>query len=128
MILKKFDYNEFEGQPNSWALKDFYLNDKVNLLVRKNATGKSRTVDKISALSGMLIGYDISKLSVDKNPYTAVIEEDKSPLFMLCVKEKDRDANLYQTGMSQGMLVDHLNYENILHTLCAKSIRRNYNA
>jgi hypothetical protein len=269
MILQKFDYGEFNAQPNSWGIKDFSLNDKVNLLVGKNATGKTRTLDRISALSGMLIGqqsvsleiiesarfsatfidnateyqytmeiknrfifsekliidgitrlerfsdgkgkmhyekegkdipfqilnnklaissrrdniqhpyleslfkwsdglrcyyfgssrdmgqknmlatinvdefsngdfnlhdtirinelylrgkkefgdgfsdkiigymqeigYDISSLSVDKNPYTAIIEEDQSPLFMLCVREKDRNANLYQTGMSQGM-------------------------
>ena len=49
------------------------------------------------------IGYEISSLAIDKNPYTAIIEEDKSPLYMLCVKEEDRNANLYQTGMSQGM-------------------------
>jgi energy-coupling factor transporter ATP-binding protein EcfA2 len=269
MILKQFDYSEFSGHPNSWVLKDFSLNDKVNLLVGKNATGKSRTIDRISVLSDMLIGqqhisleiidsagfsatfiensteyqyimetknrfvfsekliingitrlerfydgngtmyyekegkdisfhildnklaissrrdniqhpyleslfkwsdglrcyyfgssrdmgqknmlatinveefsngdfslrdtirinelylrgkkefgdnfndkvigymqeigYDISNLVVDKNPYIAIIEEDKSSLFMLCVREKDRNANLYQTGMSQGM-------------------------
>jgi hypothetical protein len=49
------------------------------------------------------IGYDISDLTVDINPYTAVVEADRSPLYMLCVKEKDRNENLYQTGMSQGM-------------------------
>ena len=50
-----------------------------------------------------LIGYDLVNLSIETNPYTAVIEENNSPLFMLCVKEKDRNAKLYQTGMSQGM-------------------------
>jgi energy-coupling factor transporter ATP-binding protein EcfA2 len=269
MILQKFEYSEFDGQPNAWTLKDFSLHEKVNLLVGKNATGKSRTIDSMFALSNLLIGqqyvsyeiidsarfsasfkensidyqytmetknryivseklviegrtrlerfrdgtgkiyykgeekdisfqisdnklaissrrdniqhpyleslfkwseglrcyyfgssrdmgqksvlattnltefsngdfnlhdtmrinelflwgkkefenvftnqiigymqeigYNISELSVDKNPYTAIVEEDRSPLYMLCVKEKDRNANLFQTGMSQGM-------------------------
>ena len=49
------------------------------------------------------IGYDISNLTVEINPNTAIVDEDKSPLYMLCVKENDRNAILYQTGMSQGM-------------------------
>jgi len=269
MIIKHFSYKEFFDRPNKWVLSDFYLNNKVNLLVGRNATGKTRTIERISALAGLLIGqqhlsletidsvvfsvafsdslheysysletknrnivseefkmdnntklkrssdgtgsmyyekeeryisfqisdnrlittfrrdniqhpyleslfkwadglrcyyfgssrdmgqrnmlatvnldeflngdfnihetfrinelylrakkefgdafnikiinymqeidYDISSLAVDKNPYTAVIEEDKSPIYMLCVMERDRNANLYQTGMSQGM-------------------------
>jgi energy-coupling factor transporter ATP-binding protein EcfA2 len=269
MILKNFEYSEFDGQPNYWKLNKFSLNDKVNLLVGKNATGKSRTLNRIASLAGLLtgqqplsleivdsvkflsifsegsreyqysletksrfifserlimdgqpkferrpdgigqmyyekegkniqfhisdnrliissrrdtiqhpyleslfkwadglryyyfgssremgqknilatvnleefsngdinphdtiqvnelylrgrkefgddfngkiigymreIGYDVSGLTVDKNPYTAIIEEDKSPLYMLCIKELDRNADLYQTGMSQGM-------------------------
>jgi len=269
MILKQFYYKEFIDRPNTWVLSDFYLDDKVNLLVGRNATGKTRTIERISALAGLLIGqqhlsleivdstdfsvafsdkaltysyslgtrnrnvvyeefaidnviklkrssdgtgtmyyekeeknipfqisdnrlittfrrdkiqhpylenlykwadglycyyfgssrdmgqrnmlatvnldeflngelnihetfrinelylraknefgdtfnnkiinymqeidYDISCLTVDVNPYTAVVEKDNSPLYMLCVKERDRNANLYQTGMSQGM-------------------------
>jgi hypothetical protein len=49
------------------------------------------------------IGYDISDLTIEPNPNTAVVEEDRSPLYMLCVNENDRNAKLYQTGMSQGM-------------------------
>jgi hypothetical protein len=269
MVLSQFYFKEFTSLPNTWVLNEFYFNDKVNLLVGKNATGKTRTIDRISALAGMLIGqqqlslevinsanfevsftnnhdvyiyslatrnrnivseifsindvmklkrfkdgsgtlyyeeenrdiafkvsdnrpiimsrrddiqhpyledlfrwadglrcyyfgssrdmgqrnmlatvnleefsneeinthdtfrinelylrakkefgddfnkkiisfmqeigYDISDLSLDINPYTAIVEENKSPLYMLCVKENDRNANLYQTGMSQGM-------------------------
>jgi energy-coupling factor transporter ATP-binding protein EcfA2 len=49
------------------------------------------------------IGYDISDVSVDENPYIAIYVEDNSPLNMLSVKENDRNANLFQTGMSGGM-------------------------
>jgi hypothetical protein len=55
MTLKKFDYHEFDGQPNFWALKDLTL-EKVNLLVGKNATGKTNTITKITWLGNMLSG------------------------------------------------------------------------
>jgi recombinational DNA repair ATPase RecF len=63
MILKCFDYSEFSGQPNAWSVKKFLLNDKVNLLVGKNASGKSRTLDRINWLGNMLTG--LSPRSMD---------------------------------------------------------------
>jgi hypothetical protein len=55
MILRKFDYHEFDGEPNYWVLKDLTL-ERINLLVGKNATGKTRTITKIAWLSNMLAG------------------------------------------------------------------------
>ena len=49
------------------------------------------------------IGYEISSLAIEKNPYTAITVDDKSTIYMLCVKEQDRNAPTYQTAMSQGM-------------------------
>jgi predicted ATPase len=53
MILRKIDYHEFDGQPNYWALKPFELG-KINLLVGKNATGKTRTLKVIDNLSCLI--------------------------------------------------------------------------
>jgi predicted ATPase len=55
MILKKIDYYEFDNQPNYWSLKDVSL-EKINLLVGKNATGKTRTITAISWLGNMIAG------------------------------------------------------------------------
>jgi AAA15 family ATPase/GTPase len=55
MILRKIDYHEFDGQSNYWALKPFELG-KINLLVGKNATGKTNTITKITWLGNMLAG------------------------------------------------------------------------
>jgi hypothetical protein len=55
MILRKFSYHEFDGQPNYWALKDLTL-ERINLLVGKNATGKTNTITKITWLGNMLAG------------------------------------------------------------------------
>ncbi|MDR2607985.1 MAG: hypothetical protein LBC57_06290 [Treponema sp.] len=55
MILRKIAYHEFDGRPNYWALKPFELG-KINLLVGKNATGKTNTITKIGWLGNMLAG------------------------------------------------------------------------
>jgi hypothetical protein len=55
MILKKIEYSEFEGKPNVWMFREVTL-EKVNLLVGKNATGKTRTISVISWLANMFAG------------------------------------------------------------------------
>jgi ABC-type transporter Mla maintaining outer membrane lipid asymmetry ATPase subunit MlaF len=55
MILKKFEYKEFSGTPNAWSLNDLTLGE-INLLVGKNATGKTNTINKIVWLAEMLSG------------------------------------------------------------------------
>ena len=55
MILKKFTYSEFSSESHSWSIDGLIL-DKINLLVGKNATGKTNTLEKISWLGNMLAG------------------------------------------------------------------------
>jgi len=55
MILRKFNYFEFADKPNSWALDGMIL-ENINLLVGKNATGKTNTLTKIAWLGNMLVG------------------------------------------------------------------------
>jgi len=55
MILRKFDYFEFAGEPNEWSLNGLVL-DNINLVVGKNATGKSNTLAKIGWLGDMIAG------------------------------------------------------------------------
>jgi len=55
MILQKFNYSEFTDTLNSWSLDGLVLRD-INLLVGKNATGKTNTLMRISRLGDMLAG------------------------------------------------------------------------
>ncbi|GHS90157.1 hypothetical protein AGMMS49957_15350 [Synergistales bacterium] len=55
MILKKLVYSEFEGQPNYWELTELAL-ERINLLVGKNATGKTNTINRILWLANLLGG------------------------------------------------------------------------
>ena len=55
MILKEFNYSEFENTPNSWSLEGMTL-ENINLLVGKNATGKTNALTKIMWLGNILTG------------------------------------------------------------------------
>lgn len=55
MQLKTVKFIEFEGQPQQWTIDGLSLGDR-NLIVGKNATGKSRALNIISALAGCLAG------------------------------------------------------------------------
>lgn len=54
MILKSFSYSEFINNPKFWELQKFDLNS-INLVVGKNACGKTRSLNVIAALSTLLL-------------------------------------------------------------------------
>jgi len=55
MKLEKIEYSQFEGKSREWKLDPLEFED-TNLLVGKNASGKSKTLNVINALSRMLSG------------------------------------------------------------------------
>jgi hypothetical protein len=55
MYLVSVSYSEFPGTDREWTLDPLALS-KVNLLVGKNATGKTRTINLIHSLSNLLCG------------------------------------------------------------------------
>ena len=62
MRLKSVKYTEWEGTDQEWMLEGFYLRN-LNLLVGKNASGKSRILNIISALARHVAGIDLPRLS-----------------------------------------------------------------
>lgn len=53
MKLKSIQFTEDEGKPEQWRLEDCTLSD-MNLIVGKNATGKTRTLNAIATLTMLL--------------------------------------------------------------------------
>jgi hypothetical protein len=53
MLLTSINYSEHEGQEQEWVLEDLSLGSR-NLLVGKNATGKTRVLNIIGALAQLL--------------------------------------------------------------------------
>jgi len=67
MELKSVDYVEFEGTPKEWRLQGFSPK-KINLIVGRNATGKSRMLRLILGLGNLLAGdVKLQFLSGDYN-------------------------------------------------------------
>jgi energy-coupling factor transporter ATP-binding protein EcfA2 len=62
--LKSVKYVEWEGTPQEWKLDNLSLKD-INLIVGKNASGKSRTLNVINALAMLLVGARKPLLSGD---------------------------------------------------------------
>ena len=55
MQLESITYAQYEGKPEKWSITDFSFGN-INLIVGKNATGKSRTLNIIAALGNLVSG------------------------------------------------------------------------
>jgi energy-coupling factor transporter ATP-binding protein EcfA2 len=54
-VPKSVSYSEVLGEPKEWSISDFTL-EPINLVVGKNATGKTRTLNVLSGLGKLLSG------------------------------------------------------------------------
>jgi len=73
MHLKNISYVEYRGTKREWALPSFSPVD-VNLIVGKNASGKSRVISTIVALAQLLDGS--RKLEFASGEYSILFEEE----------------------------------------------------
>jgi energy-coupling factor transporter ATP-binding protein EcfA2 len=55
MILQSFRYSQHQGQPQQWRMEQLTLG-MMTLLVGKNASGKTRTLNVVNGLAGLLSG------------------------------------------------------------------------
>ncbi|PAW93057.1 hypothetical protein CKK33_05935 [Mucilaginibacter sp. MD40] len=54
MKIKSLTYSEYPEQSKEWILNDFILSD-INLMVGKNSSGKSRTLNVIAGLANLIV-------------------------------------------------------------------------
>lgn len=87
MQLESITYAQFEGKPEEWRITDFSFGN-INLIVGKNATGKSRTLNIIQAL-GNLVSGDI-KLQFKSGNYRALFNADGEKLTYFLKYEKSK--------------------------------------
>jgi energy-coupling factor transporter ATP-binding protein EcfA2 len=99
MILRNFKYSEYDGTPEEWSINGLDL-EKVNLLVGKNATGKSRTLDRIRILANMLTGKQLHPLDlVDATWFNAEFS-DASNSYHYFLKTENREIIFEQLAIS----------------------------
>lgn len=87
MQLETITYAQFEGKPEEWSITDFSFGN-INLIVGKNATGKSRTLNIIQALGNLVSGY--IKLQFKSGNYKALFNEDGEKLIYFLKYEKSK--------------------------------------
>ena len=85
--LIKLKYSERDNNPQEWALEEFDLS-QTNLLVGKNATGKTRTLKVISGLTRLLSGQ-LKKIFSDAN-YKAQFEDKKDKITYELIIKKEK--------------------------------------
>lgn len=71
--LKSVEFSELEGTPQHWRLREFRLG-QVNLIVGKNASGKTRTLNIVSNIAKIIAG-DV-KLAFTSNDWTMKFAHD----------------------------------------------------
>ena len=73
MFLESIDYSQFERTPKAWKLENCTFGN-INLIVGKNATGKSRTLNIIGGLADLFCGYH--KMTYLSGNYNVRFEND----------------------------------------------------
>ncbi|MBK9577501.1 MAG: ATP-binding protein [Fibrobacteres bacterium] len=100
MFLKEISYSEFNNEPRYWELKNAKLND-INLIVGKNASGKSRTLNVISGLSNTLMSPIIA---VDAGSYMAKFINSKNKEIILALDIRDGKV------IKESLRIDNVDY------------------
>lgn len=85
MQLKYLKYAEFEGAPQEWVLEGLSFGE-ANLLVGKNASGKSRTLNVINGIARHLAG--IGKLPLSANYDVEFIWDNKKISYQLKIEQE----------------------------------------
>lgn len=85
MILKNIEYNEFLETPRHWSLKGFELG-KINLIVGRNAVGKSRTLRIIKGLASLFAN---EKQNITEGSFNTVFEKSDGSKLKYCLIIKE---------------------------------------
>lgn len=94
MILEAFRYTKQEGKQGEWALEGYdgkmIRFSNMNLIVGKNATGKSRTLGIIREIAELLsLKKAVKDLKFRNNLYHLVFDDDDSKLEYILRIEED---------------------------------------
>lgn len=109
MIIKGIKYDRYPDMPREWRIvgkddsenEDYAYFGNLNLLIGKNATGKSRSLRAINELANLISGRQLVKESTYHTQRFDVLFEDegKEYRYFLYFKEKEIiDEILYENG------------------------------
>lgn len=99
MRLKSIDYTQFEGSPRAWSLAGLVLKP-MNLIVGKNAIGKTRTLNIIHGLGRLVSGRQMPSELSSGSYRTTFEHEDRVLSYSIeihenkVISEEFRDDNI----------------------------------
>lgn len=95
MILKSLKYTRFEGEPRQWKLigkgDQFAEFGNLNLLVGKNASGKSRTLTVIRNIADLFAGRTIVSDASYPSERFELVFGNESQTYEYCLSYKKRE-------------------------------------
>ncbi|MFV0419192.1 MAG: AAA family ATPase [Dysgonomonas sp.] len=127
MILSALKYTRYAGAPREWSVvgkdDDYVYFTNINLLVGKNASGKSRTLNIIRKIAGLLSGRaDLSETTSPTEYFELIFtDEDKQYKYILDYKDRvvvneilyqdnkiylDRNKNVLLNTQGESIIVD----------------------
>lgn len=88
MRLVSIKYSEYPGTPSEWSISNFSLT-KINLLVGKNAAGKTRTLRVVNGLAALILGK-LQPTLESSHYYAEFVDESKNStvVYELSVENK----------------------------------------
>lgn len=94
MILSALKYTRFIGEPREWGIvgrdDDYAYFGNMNLLVGKNASGKSRTLNVIREIANLLAGRINLKQVISPSGYYELIFKNESYSYKYTFAFKDK--------------------------------------
>lgn len=92
MILNALKYTRYPGEPREWSIigrdNDYAYFGNMNLLVGKNASGKSRTLNVIREIANLLAGKIDLKQTISPSERFELIFTDNDYKYVLTFKDR----------------------------------------
>lgn len=87
MIIKSINYWHYPEKPQSWKVDNCLLDSRMNLIVAKNASGKTRFLNIISNLAALLAGRQTQLFS--SGNWEVIFENNKNEEIKYCLHIED---------------------------------------
>jgi energy-coupling factor transporter ATP-binding protein EcfA2 len=113
MIIRALKYTRYAGEPREWHIignnNDYAYFENLNLLVGKNASGKSRTLNVIREIANLLSGHvNLKQAFSPSENIELIFMEDKST-FKYILTFKDRKIVSETLSKDNKVLLDRKN-------------------
>lgn len=114
MILKALKYTRFEGELREWSIigkeddtnQSFAYFGNFNLLVGKNASGKSRTLEVIRKIANLFAGRIILNEAVLSSEKFELIFEDEDTRYDYLLSYKNREVVEEKLSVNNKVILD----------------------